>query len=72
MFAVQTALDAEILRAGHGYPAGASSTGVSFASYAYRGAYPLEVTALLAGVFVALAMRPGSGAAKSAAIRALV
>jgi hypothetical protein len=30
------------------------------------------VTTLLAGVFVALAMRPGSGAAKSAAIRALV
>jgi hypothetical protein len=45
---------------------------VSFASYAHRGAYPLVVAALLAGAFVALAMRPGADAARSRPIRALV
>ena len=67
MFAVQTALDAAILWGGHSLPAG-----VSFASYAHRGAYPLVVTALLAGAFVIIAMRPGTTASRSIPIRALV
>jgi hypothetical protein len=67
MFAVQTALDVEILWRGRGLPAG-----ISFAGYAHRGAYPLMVTGLLAGAFVVLAMRPGASVRRSASIRALV
>ena len=67
MFAVQTVLDAAILWGGRDLPAG-----VSFASYAHRGAYPLVATALLAGAFVVLAMRPGAETARSKPIRALV
>jgi hypothetical protein len=67
MFAVQTALDVAILWGGRGLP-----EGVSFASYAHRGAYPLVATALLSGALVVLAMRPGADAARSKPIRALV
>jgi hypothetical protein len=67
MFAVQTTLDIAILWRGHSLP-----PGLSFASYAHRGAYPLMVTALLAGAFVILAMRPGSAASQSRLIRTLV
>ena len=34
--------------------------GMSYAEYAHRGAYPLIATALLAGAFVLVALRPGS------------
>jgi len=67
MFAIQTALDVAILWRGHSLPAG-----ISFAGYAHRGAYPLMATAVLAGVFVILAMRPGSNASRSTVIRTLV
>lgn len=49
---VQTVLDIAILWAGGSLP-----EGMSHAEYAHRGAYPLLVTALLAGAF-ALAARP--------------
>jgi len=52
MLAVQTVMDVSILLGGADLP-----TGVSYASYAHRGAYPLLITALLAGGF-ALAARP--------------
>jgi hypothetical protein len=46
MFAVQTGMDAFYLWGGADLPAG-----MSHAEYAHRGAYPLLVTALLAGAF---------------------
>lgn len=46
MFAVQTIMDFGILTGGVGLP-----HGMAYAEYAHRGAYPLVVTALLAGVF---------------------
>jgi hypothetical protein len=46
--------------------------GVTLAEYAHRGAYPLVVTALLAGVFVLAALRPGSETARRPWLRALV
>jgi hypothetical protein len=42
------------------------------ADYAHRGAYSLIVTALLAGMFVLLALRPGSAAAASPLVRRLM
>lgn len=67
IFAVQNALDIVFLWSGAGMPAG-----VSAADYAHRGAYPLIVTALLAG-FLALAMlRPGSASAGNRWARRLV
>jgi hypothetical protein len=55
IFAVQTALDAAYLWGGVALP-----DGMSYASYAHRGAYPLIVTALLAAAFVLVSMRPGA------------
>lgn len=52
ILAVQTAMDAAFLWTGAELP-----PGTSHAAYAHRGAYPLLVTALLAGAF-ALAARP--------------
>lgn len=52
MFAVQTGMDIAYLWAGQALP-----DGMSYATYAHRGAYPLVATALLAGIF-ALAARP--------------
>ncbi|MFA3916271.1 DUF4153 domain-containing protein [Ruegeria hyattellae] len=49
---VQTGLDAAFLWAGAALP-----DGMNYATYAHRGAYPLVLTALLAGAF-ALAARP--------------
>lgn len=46
--------------------------GVSHAEYAHRGAYPLIVTALLAGAFVLAAMRERSPVREKRVIRALV
>jgi hypothetical protein len=67
LFAVQSALDVAYLWGGLALP-----SGMSYASYAHRGAYPLIVTALLAGAFVLAAMRPGAAVARSRPIRALV
>jgi hypothetical protein len=45
---------------------------MSFAEYAHRGAYPLIATALLAGLFVLVTLRPGSELASSPLLRRLV
>ncbi|WP_293856372.1 DUF4153 domain-containing protein [uncultured Alsobacter sp.] len=52
VFGLQTALDATYLWAGHALPAG-----MTHASYAHRGAYPLVASALLAGAFAIAATR---------------
>ena len=67
MFAVQTVLDAAYLWGGVKLP-----DGMSYASYAHRGAYPLIVTALIAAGFVLAALRPGSTTSGDALIRRLV
>jgi hypothetical protein len=67
LFAVQTAMDINYLWRGAALP-----DGMSYASYAHRGAYPLIVTALLAAAFVVAAMRPGSAAERSSTMRMLV
>jgi hypothetical protein len=55
LFAVQTVLDLCYLWGGAKLPAG-----MTYASYAHRGAYPLLATALLAAVFVVATFRAGS------------
>jgi hypothetical protein len=67
LFAVQTILDVVYLWGNATLPAG-----VTYASYAHRGAYPLIVTALLAAGFVLVAIRPGGPAEGSKVIRPLV
>jgi hypothetical protein len=67
LFAVQTALDLTYLWGGLALPAG-----MTYATYAHRGAYPLIVTALMAGGFVLAAMQPGSSNARSGLMRTLV
>ncbi len=67
LFAVQNALDIAILWGGQGLP-----QGMTLAEYAHRGAYPLIVTALLAGMFVLLTTQPGSPMAASKLVRTLV
>ncbi|MEG8029464.1 DUF4173 domain-containing protein [Sphingomonas aerolata] len=67
IFAVENVLDIVFLSSGAGL-----LSGVTMADYAHRGAYSLIVTALLAGVFVLLALRPGSAAAASPRVRRLV
>src|SRR5262249_8595625 len=67
LFAVQTVMDVNYLWRGDALP-----DGMSYATYAHRGAYPLILTALLAAAFVIAAMRPGSAAERSRLIRALV
>jgi hypothetical protein len=67
MFAVQTVLDGAYLWGGVSLP-----DGLSYAAYAHRGAYPLIATALLAAVFVLVAMRPGSETSSDRLVRALV
>lgn len=67
LFAGQNALDIAFLWSGAPLPAG-----TSLADYAHRGAYPLIATALLAGAFVLVALRPGSDTAGSPPIRTLV
>ena len=52
VFAVQTVMDVIYLYGGVGLP-----EGISYAEYAHRGAYPLVVTALLAGAFALLTRR---------------
>lgn len=67
IFAVQNGLDLAFLWSGAALPAG-----VTPAEYAHRGAYPLIVTALLAGGFVLLAARPDSTGARSPLVRRLI
>jgi hypothetical protein len=67
LFALQNGLDLAFLWSGAALP-----EGVSLADYAHRGAYPLIATALLAGLFVLVALRPGSATAAVPAIRRLV
>jgi hypothetical protein len=67
LFAMQNALDLTYLWSGAPLP-----QGVTLASYAHRGAYPLIVTALLAGLFVIVALHPKSETAKVPLIRNMV
>src|SRR5712671_123406 len=67
LFAMQSIMDIQYLWAGAALP-----DGMSYASYAHRGAYPLILTALLAAGFVVVAMRPGSDAERSPMMRTLV
>ena len=67
LFAVENGLDLAFLWSGAPLPAG-----VTLADYAHRGAYPLVATAILAGLFVLVALRPGSDSARSRPIRWLV
>lgn len=66
-FLVQNACDAAYLWGGTALP-----TGLTYASYAHRGAYPLVVAALLAGAFVLACVRPGGAAERSPMARVLV
>lgn len=67
LFAVQSGLDAVYLWGGATLP-----EGMTYATYAHRGAYPLIVTALLSAGFVLAAMRPGGAGEQSPIIRQLV
>lgn len=67
LFAAQNALDIAYLWSGQGLP-----DGMTMAQYAHRGAYPLIATALLAGLFVLVTLRPGSKTAEVTLIRYLV
>lgn len=67
VFALQNALDIAFLWSGATLP-----QGVTLADYAHRGAYTLIVTALLAGLFVLVALQPGSPAARNPFVRRLV
>lgn len=67
LFALQNGLDLAFLWSGAPLP-----EGVTLAEYAHRGAYPLIMTALLAGLFVLVVLRPGSETAAAPAIRRLV
>jgi hypothetical protein len=67
VFALQNGLDLAFLWSGAALP-----EGMTLAEYAHRGAYPLIATALLAGLFVLVTLRPGSAMAARPAIRRLV
>jgi hypothetical protein len=67
LFAVETALDFVYLWGNVALP-----DGMTYAHYAHRGAYPLMLTALLAGAFVLAAMRPNGPAQRIPIIRTLV
>jgi hypothetical protein len=67
LFALQNGLDIAYLWSGAPLP-----SGVTLADYAHRSAYPLIVTALLAGLFVLVTLRPGSDTAAVPLIRRLV
>lgn len=67
LFAIQTMLDMAYLWGGMELP-----EGMSHAEYAHRGAYPLVITALLAALFVLVAIPRGQGGAHTRLIRALV
>jgi hypothetical protein len=67
LFALQSVLDLAYLWGGLTLP-----DGMSHAEYAHRGAYPLVATALLAGGFALIAMRPNGPAQHSRLVRPLV
>jgi hypothetical protein len=67
LFASQNGLDLAFLWSHAPLPAG-----VTLAEYAHRGAYLLIATAILAGAFVLIALRPGSTTAASPAMRWMV
>ena len=67
LFALQNGLDVAYLWSGAPLPAG-----MTLAAYAHRGAYPLIVTALLAGLFVLVFLRPGSATGEARWPRILV
>lgn len=67
LFAVQTATDLLYLWGGVRLP-----DGLTYADYAHHAAYPLIVTAVLAGAFVLAAMRRNGPGRGSALIRGLV
>ena len=67
LFAVQLLLDSRYLLLGAALP-----KGMNHAEYAHRGAYPLMVTALLAGAFTLLAFRSGGPARHSPWARRLI
>jgi hypothetical protein len=67
LFALQNGLDIAFLWSGARLP-----DGVTMAQYAHRVAYPLILTALLAGLFVLAALRPGSPTGENRMIRRLV
>jgi hypothetical protein len=67
IFAVENGLDIAFLWSGAPLPAG-----TTIADYAHQGAYPLIVTAILAGVFVLATLKPGSDTAANPTIRRLV
>ena len=67
LFALQTVMDITYLWGGVALP-----DGMTYATYAHRGAYPLIFTALLAAAFVLIAMRRGGPADQSRLIRPLV
>ncbi len=67
VFALQNALDIAFLWSGAPLPGD-----VGLADYAHRGTYLLIVTAILAGLFVLIALRPGSETANKPLVRWLV
>lgn len=67
VFALQNGLDIAFLWSGAPLPGD-----MGLADYAHRGAYPLIVTALLAGLFVLVALQPGSDTARHPLVRGLV
>lgn len=67
LFALQNGLDIAFLWSGASLPAGMSMT-----EYVHRGAYPLILTALLAGLFVLTMLRPGTASGNSRRARRLV
>ncbi len=67
VFALQNGLDIAFLWSGAPLPGD-----MGLADYAHRGAYPLIITALLAGLFVLVALQPGSDTARRPLVRGLV
>lgn len=67
IFAVQSITDVAYLWAGFALP-----SGLTFAVYAHRGAYPLIVTALLAAAFVMVVLRPGGAGERLPVLRVLI
>lgn len=67
LFALQNLMDLAYLSGLAALP-----QGIVLSEYAHRGAYPLVATALLAALFVLIALRPGSSTATSPLARGLV
>jgi hypothetical protein len=67
LFLVQNLMDVTFLWSGAALP-----DGMTYARYAHQGAYPLIATALLAAVFVLIALKPGSATEQVSIIRNLV